>query len=102
MEPIPPARWPGFRRLICRGYNDISSTAGLAVSKKSARSGASLQSVLITAEALHNLAFYSALDFVGFSEDFFWAETERMARREPALRAYREVFLRGMRSADRT
>ena len=43
--------------------------------------------------AFHNLAIFSAADFVGFSEEAFWADIEKFHRDRPgALCPYRELF----------
>jgi hypothetical protein len=46
------------------------------------------------ADWLHNLARYSALDFEGFVEEWFWQELEDRNKRFPeyGLQSYRENF----------
>lgn len=43
---------------------------------------------------LHNLAFFSAHDFVRFNEDWFWREYEQFCRRDPDFDCwgYKERF----------
>jgi hypothetical protein len=41
---------------------------------------------------LHNLAFYSSRDFVGFREEQFWASLGRFERKHPELGCYRREF----------
>lgn len=46
------------------------------------------------ADWLHNVAQFSALDFAGFDEQWFWKEHADLCRRFPAERLvrYREIF----------
>ncbi len=46
------------------------------------------------ADWLHNLAHYSSLDFIGFTEQQFWLEYDYICRRFPAkyLQHYRQIF----------
>lgn len=48
------------------------------------------------AEMLHNLAIYSALDFAGFDEDWFWRDYQWMLDDNPGagLERYRREFER--------
>ncbi len=50
----------------------------------------------VIADWLHNLALFSALDFEGFDEEWFWRELEAFNRRNPeyGLMHYRERFER--------
>ncbi len=43
------------------------------------------------ADWLHNLAFFSMLDFEGFGEDWFWQDYQRLCERYP-LPEYRRLF----------
>lgn len=47
-----------------------------------------------TADWLHNLAHFNAVDFVGFEESRFWEEHRGLALRFPTCRwsRYREIF----------
>ena len=46
------------------------------------------------ADWLHNLAHFSALDFAGFDEKWFWRDHHNLCRRFPGdrLERYREIF----------
>lgn len=46
------------------------------------------------ADWLHNLALFSALDFVGFNEEWFWNELQSYHGRNPeyGFMAYRDLF----------
>ncbi len=48
----------------------------------------------LIADWLHNLALFSALDFVNFSEDEFWREWKVLSERNPdfRLQSYKERF----------
>src|SRR5688572_1735158 len=46
------------------------------------------------ADWMHNLAVYSAHDFDGFNEQWFWEEYEGLAGRVPEVAAYRTIFER--------
>src|SRR5262249_45090672 len=48
----------------------------------------------VVVDWLHNLAFFSAVDFERFDEDRFWRDLEGYQRRLPdfELRAYRRLF----------
>jgi hypothetical protein len=57
-----------------------------------------IRTAAFRAFAFHNLAIFAASDFVGFSEDAFWAEIDNFRRDFPeALCPYREVFERCLR-----
>jgi hypothetical protein len=49
-----------------------------------------------TADWLHNLALFSAIQFRGFNEEWFWKEFERLREAFPEmnLQGYREHFER--------
>ncbi|MBM3979770.1 MAG: hypothetical protein FJ304_05720 [Planctomycetes bacterium] len=53
-----------------------------------------IQRVGVIADWLHNLASFSANDFDGFDEEYFWDEHQRFCDRYPMFRMehYRERF----------
>lgn len=55
-----------------------------------------LQTIQVTADWLHNLAYCSATDFNGFDERMFWGEYYKIVKRWPGmedrLRMYRNAF----------
>jgi hypothetical protein len=48
----------------------------------------------VVADWLHNLALFSALDFEGFDEEWFWGEFQKYETKYPAahLATYKEMF----------
>ena len=43
-------------------------------------------------EWLHNMASFSKLDFVGFDEQWFWGDFERLLAKHPEFQNYRSLF----------
>jgi hypothetical protein len=60
------------------------------------REGRRIRCAGAVADWLHNLAFFSAVDFRGFNEEWFWRDFESARSRYPelGLEHYREMFER--------
>jgi hypothetical protein len=99
------SRMRAYRVLLAQGLLHLKWDlarfyGGLSLSRPWRLFGESrvIRATAFRAFAFHNLAIFSASDFVGFSEDAFWADIDKFRREFPeALCPYHDVFERCMR-----
>jgi hypothetical protein len=89
------ARKKAYRYLLYHAMLDIRLIQWLPRSWNPFRWRHSYQRAGVIADWLHNLAQFSALDFEGFDEDWFWREFRQFNERYPdyGLTHYQDLFL---------
>lgn len=99
------ARMRAYRVLLAQGllhlkWDLAGFYGGLSLIRpwRLLRQSRAIRTAACRAFAFHNLAIFAASDFVGFSEEKFWADIDMFHRDCPdALCLYREVFERCLR-----
>ena len=93
-------RKQAYRYLLYRAMVDIRPIGGMPLGFLNPfrwkRTTAQVHRAGVIANWLHNLAFYSAVDFKGFNEEWFWDTLQRFQNRYPDfyLDDYQKVFER--------
>jgi hypothetical protein len=89
-EDVSPHRKAAYRHLLYAAMLDIRGIGGRGLGYRWWRRPLRWPSLVRAARRagdvadwLHNLAFFTAHDLVGFSEEWFWREYEQFCRRDP-------------------
>lgn len=85
-----------YRKLLYHVTVDIRARCrGMALEKRNCQERANL--CLSLTEWTHNLAHFSAEEFMGFKDDIFWADYEKICAAYPEVKKFRRLFVEDQR-----